>query len=64
MRGAVDRERECVCVGGGGGNYRPLAIEQWYSTFFVRVSPDVISLQFCTPQSWCIIQVIQNLHLK
>jgi hypothetical protein len=24
--------------------------DQWYSTFFVRVSPDIISLQLCTPK--------------
>jgi hypothetical protein len=26
------------------------ALEQWYSTFFVRVPPDIISLQLCTPK--------------
>jgi hypothetical protein len=25
-------------------------LEQWYSTFFVRVPPDIIYLQFCTPK--------------
>jgi hypothetical protein len=30
-----------MCVG-------PLG--QWYSTFFVRVPPDIISLQLCTPK--------------
>jgi hypothetical protein len=25
-------------------------LEQWYSTFFVRVPPDTISLQLCTPK--------------
>jgi hypothetical protein len=25
-------------------------LNQWYSTFFVRVSPDIISLQLCTPK--------------
>jgi hypothetical protein len=25
-------------------------IGQWYSTFFVRVPPDIISLQLCTPK--------------
>jgi hypothetical protein len=25
-------------------------IYQWYSTFFVRVPPDIISLQLCTPK--------------
>jgi hypothetical protein len=25
-------------------------VEQWYSTFFVRVPPDIISLQLCTPK--------------
>jgi hypothetical protein len=25
------------------------ALDQWYSTFFVRVLPDIISLQLCTP---------------
>jgi hypothetical protein len=29
-------------------NSSPLA--QWYSTFFVRVPPDIISLQHCTPK--------------
>jgi hypothetical protein len=24
-------------------------LAQWYSTFFVRVPPDIISLQLCTP---------------
>jgi hypothetical protein len=35
---------------------------QWYSTFFVRVPPDVISFQLCTSQScWYTIQVIHSL---
>jgi hypothetical protein len=25
-------------------------IDQWYSTFFVRVPPHIISLQLCTPK--------------
>jgi hypothetical protein len=25
-------------------------LEEWYSTFFVRVPPDIISLQLCTPE--------------
>jgi hypothetical protein len=25
-------------------------LSQWYSTFFVRVPPDIISLQLCTPK--------------
>jgi hypothetical protein len=25
-------------------------VDQWYSTFFVRVPPDIISLQLCTPK--------------
>jgi hypothetical protein len=25
-------------------------IDEWYSTFFVRVPPDIISLQLCTPK--------------
>jgi hypothetical protein len=25
-------------------------LDQWYSTFFVRVPPDIISLQLCTPK--------------
>jgi hypothetical protein len=29
---------------------RPHGIKQWYSTFFVRVLPDIISLQLCTPK--------------
>jgi hypothetical protein len=38
------------------------ALEQWHSTFFVRVPLDIISFQLCTPQScWCIIKVIHNL---
>jgi hypothetical protein len=28
----------------------PKRIEQWYSTFFVRVPPDIISLQLYTPK--------------
>jgi hypothetical protein len=27
-----------------------VGLEQWYSTFFVRVPPDIISLQLCTPK--------------
>jgi hypothetical protein len=26
------------------------SVDQWYSTFFVRVPPDIISLQHCTPK--------------
>jgi hypothetical protein len=26
------------------------ALDQWYSTFFVRLPPDIISLQLCTPK--------------
>jgi hypothetical protein len=26
------------------------ALDQWYSTFFVRVPPDIISLQLSTPK--------------
>jgi hypothetical protein len=26
------------------------SLEQWYSTFFVHVPPDIISLQLCTPK--------------
>jgi hypothetical protein len=26
------------------------AVSQWYSTFFVLVPPDIISLQLCTPK--------------
>jgi hypothetical protein len=25
-------------------------LDQWYSTFFVRVPPDIIYLQLCTPK--------------
>jgi hypothetical protein len=25
-------------------------LDQWYSTFFLRVPPDIISLQLCTPK--------------
>jgi hypothetical protein len=25
-------------------------VDQWYSTFFVSVHPDVISFQICTPK--------------
>jgi hypothetical protein len=25
-------------------------LDQWYSTFFVRAPPDIISLQLCTPK--------------
>jgi hypothetical protein len=27
-----------------------IASGQWYSTFFVRVPPDIISLRLCTPK--------------
>jgi hypothetical protein len=27
------------------------ALDQWYSTFFVRVPPDIIFLQLCTPKA-------------
>jgi hypothetical protein len=29
---------------------KEICLEQWYSTFFVRVPPDVIFLQLCTPK--------------
>jgi hypothetical protein len=29
---------------------RPQTLDQWYSTFFVRVPADIISLQLCTPK--------------
>jgi hypothetical protein len=33
-------------------SYHPTlySLDQWYSTFFVRVPPDIISLQLCTPK--------------
>jgi hypothetical protein len=37
---------------------------QWYSTLFVRMSPDVISLQLCTPKFVGIQYSVYNLHLK
>jgi hypothetical protein len=30
--------------------YPSISLEQWYSTFFVRVPPHIISLQLCTPK--------------
>jgi hypothetical protein len=39
----------------------PHSLDQWYSTFFVRVPPDVISLQLCTPNVVGVIQVIHSL---
>jgi hypothetical protein len=35
---------------GETGNENYGLLEQWYSTFFVRVPPDIISLQLCTPK--------------
>jgi hypothetical protein len=35
------RRQFCFCVS---------VLDQWYSTYFVRVPPDVISLQLCTPK--------------
>jgi hypothetical protein len=32
------------------GNELIYSLQQWYSTFFVRVPPDIISLQLCTPK--------------
>jgi hypothetical protein len=29
-------------------------VGQWYSTFFVRVPPDIISPQLCTPKAVCV----------
>jgi hypothetical protein len=43
------------------------AIEQWYSTFFVRLPPDVISLYLYTPKVVCVwfkLYTVYNLHLK
>jgi hypothetical protein len=43
------------------------AIYQRHSTFLVRVPPDVISLELCTPRScWCNFKLYTdyNLHLK
>jgi hypothetical protein len=39
-----------------------ISLCQWYSSYFVHIPPDVISLQTCTPKTcWCIIQVIHSL---
>jgi hypothetical protein len=29
----------------------PIPLDQWYSIFFVSVTPDIISLQLCTPKA-------------
>jgi hypothetical protein len=39
--GVLDHEKNMQAVAG-------CALYQWYSTFFVRVPPDIISLQLCT----------------
>jgi hypothetical protein len=36
-------------------------LRQWYSTFFVPVPPDLISLTSYPQSCWCIIQVIHSL---
>jgi hypothetical protein len=41
------------------------ALNQWYSTFFVRVPPDIISLQLCTPKvvgTKCKLYILYNLR--
>jgi hypothetical protein len=45
----------CTCSKRDQAAYRTFKIkrsnlEQWYSIFFVRVPPDIISLQVCTPK--------------
>jgi hypothetical protein len=35
---------------GGDSTCARCALYHWYSIFFVRVPPDVISLQLCTPK--------------
>jgi hypothetical protein len=40
----VDGHRVCDLVSVAS------VLDQWYSTFFVRVPPDIISLQLCTPK--------------
>jgi hypothetical protein len=36
-------------------------LNQWYLTSFVRVPPDIISLQLCTSTICCIIQITNSL---
>jgi hypothetical protein len=43
------------------------ALDQWHSIHFVRVSPNVISLQLCTPKVVGVqfkLYAVYNLHLK
>jgi hypothetical protein len=43
------------------------ALDQWYSTFFVRVPRDIISLQLCTPTVVGVqfkLYIDYNIHLK
>jgi hypothetical protein len=46
---------------------QPTCIEQWYSTFFVCVPPDIISLQLCSPTvvgAEIKLYIFYNLHLN
>jgi hypothetical protein len=42
--GQVHRDSDKINV------YDGSLLTQWYSTFFVRLPPDIISLQLCTPK--------------
>jgi hypothetical protein len=44
---ALIASKRSKCSGGDG---RLFTLSQWYSTFFVRVPPDIISLQLFTPK--------------
>jgi hypothetical protein len=46
---------------------RGSCLAQWYSTLFVRVPPDIIFLQLCTPKvvgTEFKLYTVYNLHLK
>ena len=43
------------------------SLDQRYSTFFVRLSPDIFSLQLCTPKvvgAQFSLYIVYDLHLK
>jgi hypothetical protein len=40
----IEEQSQCCLLNTGD------VLGQWYSTFFVRVPPDIIPLQLCTPK--------------
>jgi hypothetical protein len=58
---------EILNVKGGGRYNNQCVLEECYSTFLVRVPPNIVSLQLCTPKvvgAQFKLYIVYNLHLK